>query len=116
MPFVAVRIIYMGAAVEIAKGIRVEVAYALPDRQVLIALIVSEGTTAYEVIVQSGILSRFPKIDLAINPIGIFSKVLGSGGLETLSKYQVTEFDRVEIYRPLLVDPKEVRRQRAKAT
>lgn len=85
---------------------RVEVVYALPDLQKLITLDVDEGTTAEQAIRLSGILSRFPEIDLSSCKIGIFSKLCG---LDTVLR----ELDRVEIYRPLLVDPKEVRRQKA---
>ncbi|MDA9372104.1 RnfH family protein [Porticoccaceae bacterium] len=96
--------------------IGVEVVYALPERQVVITLRVCQGSTAREVIVQSGILNDFPAIDLDSSSIGVFSQILGAGGIESASVYRVREFDRLEIYRPLIADPKEVRRRRAKAT
>lgn len=87
--------------------IDVEVAYARPDRQVIIPLRqVPAGLTAAEAIERSGILQQFPEIDLTEQKIGIFSKVCGLD--------QVLEHgDRVEIYRPLRADPKDARRQRA---
>lgn len=84
----------------------VEVVYALPDIQVLIHLEVDEGTTLRTAIERSGVLERFPEIDLENSKVGIFGK---------LSKLDVVlrARDRVEIYRPLIADPKEVRKQRA---
>jgi len=86
--------------------ITVEVAYALPEEQLIIPVKVQEGITAEESIRASGILSKFPDIDLAINKIGIFGKLTK---LDTALRH----LDRVEIYRPLIADPKEVRKQRA---
>lgn len=88
------------------SGIRVEVAYALPDEQLILPLDVPAGTTADEAIRRSGILERFPAIDLTSAAIGIFGKATR---LDTVLR----DKDRVEIYRPLLADPKEVRKQRA---
>ena len=84
----------------------VEVAYALPDQQVIIPVKMPVGATAEAAIKQSGVLTKFPDIDLAVNKIGLFGK---------LSKLdaELRHLDRVEIYRPLIADPKEVRRQRA---
>lgn len=88
------------------KTIPVEIAYALPSQQTLLKVQVESGTTAEQAIRASGILEKFPEINLAQNKIGIFGK---------LSKLDnvLRENDRVEIYRPLIADPKEVRRQRA---
>jgi len=89
------------------KLMRVEVAYAKPDEQVIIPLDVESGTTLEDAIERSGILTQFPEIDLNTNKVGIFGKIS--------KKDQVLrEHDRVEIYRPLIADPKEVRKQRAK--
>lgn len=85
---------------------RVEVAYARPDVQVILEVDVPEGATAEEAIRASGILERFPEIDLTKQKVGIFSKVA------PLSK-ELREWDRVEIYRALIADPKAARRQRA---
>lgn len=86
--------------------ISVEVAYALPDEQEIIQLKVKSEATIKAIILQSGILERFPEIDLDTSKVGIFSK---------LAKYTDTlhDGDRIEIYRSLIADPKEVRKQRA---
>lgn len=87
------------------EQIMVEVAYATADEQLIQALSVAPGTTLEQAIEQSGILQRFPEIDLKVNKVGIFGKL----GKKTA---EVKEGDRVEIYRPLIADPKEVRRKR----
>jgi len=86
----------------------VEVAYALPHEQKIIALEVSEGCTAYEAVVHSGITEFFPEIDPASAAMGIFGKAVKDPKSAVLK-----EGDRVEIYRPLIADPKEVRARRA---
>lgn len=93
--------------------IRVEVAFALPEKQTLLSLSVPAGTTALEAVEQSGILAIFPQIDVNTDKMGIFSQVLGTKGLDDPASYKLRERDRVEIYRPLIADPKEVRRRRA---
>ncbi|MEO1888924.1 MAG: RnfH family protein [Cycloclasticus sp.] len=87
---------------------QVEVAYATPEKQLILVVPFKSELTVEQAIVQSGILQRFPEIDLANNAVGVFSKPCK---LDT----QLREGDRVEIYRPLIADPKEVRRQRAEA-
>lgn len=87
--------------------IRVEVAYAKPDVQIIIPLEVAEGITLEEAVEQSGILNQFPEIDLNQNKVGIFGKISKKDQI-------LREYDRVEIYRPLIADPKEIRKQRAK--
>tara|TARA_B110000967_G_scaffold205028_1_gene248683 strand:- start:2714 stop:3061 length:348 start_codon:yes stop_codon:yes gene_type:complete len=94
-------------------NITVEVVYGLPEKQKLIKFEVAVGTTAYQAVEQSGILHSFPEIDLPNSKMGIFSQVLGTKGLPEPDAYQMQERDRVEIYRPLIADPKEVRRRRA---
>ncbi|MGV6806428.1 MAG: RnfH family protein [bacterium] len=96
------------------KTITVEIAYALPDRQALIEISVPEGTTALAAVKTSGILDQFPDIDPGTAKMGIFSQMLGTKGLAAPEEYVLEERDRVEIYRPLIADPKEVRKQRAK--
>ncbi len=88
------------------ETLTVEVAYALPDQQTLLRVQVRNGATVREAIEQSGVLVTHPEIDLASNRVGVFGK---------LAKLDATlrEGDRVEIYRPLLADPKEVRKLRA---
>jgi len=88
------------------EQITVEVAYALPDQQLIIPIKVVSDTTAKEAILSSGIINKFPEIDLDTNNIGIF-------GIRKSLDTQLRHMDRVEIYRPLIADPKEVRRQRA---
>ena len=84
----------------------VEVAYALSDKQSLISLEVEEGTTIKEAIEASGVLDTYDQIDLTRDKVGIFSKF---ATLDTVLR----EKDRVEIYRPLIADPKKVRKERA---
>ena len=89
--------------------ITIEVCYARPDLQELVELCVDSGTTLKQAIERSGIMDRFPEINLAKNKVGIFGK------LKSLQQI-LRDGDRVEIYRPLIADPKEVRRHRAAAT
>jgi putative ubiquitin-RnfH superfamily antitoxin RatB of RatAB toxin-antitoxin module len=91
----------------------VEVAYALPNRQRLIALEVERGTTALAAVVLSGIAREFPEIDPERADMGIFAKNLDGKTLPLPSVYQLKAQDRVEIYRPLMADPKAARAQRA---
>jgi len=90
------------------ETINVEVAYALPEKQVIRAVNVDAGTTIGAAIVQSGIMMDFPELDLENAKVGIFGKV---APMTTV----LSDGDRVEIYRPLIADPKEVRRKRAAA-
>jgi hypothetical protein len=85
---------------------QVEVAYAKPDVQVLIPVDVEEGATLRDAVERSGLLERFPEIDLDKVKAGIFGKL---SKLDT----QLRAKDRVELYRPLIADPKAVRKQRA---
>ncbi|MDX2458233.1 MAG: RnfH family protein [Gammaproteobacteria bacterium] len=89
-----------------ADKIAVEVAYALPEKQLILSLDVAPDATLEEVIRASGILDKFPEIDLGKNKVGVFGKPGKLG--DTLHAD-----DRIEIYRPLIADPKEVRKQRA---
>lgn len=84
----------------------VEVAYALPQQQLIVPLKVMPGTTAIQAVEQSGILKTFPDIELSKTQIGIFGKVVKPDTA-------LRALDRVEIYRALIADAKEVRRQRA---
>jgi putative ubiquitin-RnfH superfamily antitoxin RatB of RatAB toxin-antitoxin module len=86
--------------------INIEVVYALPDEQILLKRSVPAGTTVAEAIQASGVLDKHPEIDLANNKLGIFGKL-------TKADAVVRDKDRIEIYRPLIADPKEVRRKRA---
>ena len=86
----------------------VEVAFALPDVQRIVQLRVPEGTTLQEALERSGITEHFPEIDLATADVGVFGKV------EKKRDRVLREWDRVEIYRPLQIDPKARRAERAK--
>ena len=88
--------------------IEIEVVYAAVDRQVLRTLRVPEGATVREVVLKSGIGDEFPELDLSECPLGVFGKVIADPLVRLIQAG-----DRIEIYRPLLADPKEVRRLRA---
>jgi len=88
-----------------AAQFEVEVAFAHEDNQQILSVLVSPGTTLEQAVEQSGILTLFPEIDLKLNKMGIFGKL----GKKTA---ELKAGDRVEIYRPLIADPKEVRRKR----
>ena len=91
---------------QVAEMLKVEVCYALPDKQVLVPLVLAEGATLQQALEASGLLEKNPEIDLQKNKFGIFAKL---SKLDTVLRNR----DRVEIYRPLIADPKEVRKQRA---
>jgi putative ubiquitin-RnfH superfamily antitoxin RatB of RatAB toxin-antitoxin module len=93
--------------------ITVEVAYALPQRQRIIAFKVKKGCTALDAVRQSGIVNDFPEIDPDTADLGIFAKNLDGKALPLPGEYELRERDRVEIYRPLQADPKEARAKRA---
>ena len=90
-----------------AEEIGVEVAYALPERQALIALRVPAGTSAIEAVRRSGVAERFAGLDVESATLGIFGRRVDRDAA-------LRDGDRVEIYRPLTADPKEVRRQLAR--
>ncbi|MBP54810.1 RnfH family protein [Marinobacter sp.] len=89
--------------------IRVEVAFARPDRQEIISLNVEEGTTAVEAVKRSGIVAIFPEVDPESDDMGVFGKVI-----KNPSAHELRDGDRVEVYRPLQIDPKQARLNRAK--
>src|SRR5687768_4701200 len=89
-----------------ADSLNVQLCYAAPLREYLRELTVAPGTTIEQAIIQSGILQDIPGIDLAAQPVGIFGK---KRALDTVLR----ERDRIEIYRPLVADPKESRRRRS---
>ena len=90
------------------QKISIEVVYALAHKQKLLKLKVPAGTTVREAAVLSGMAQHFPELDLADSPLGIFGKAVAKPEERVL-----LEGERVEIYRPLIADPKEVRKQRA---
>ncbi len=91
---------------ERVEKIEVEVAFALPHEQLILKAVINEGGTVADAIKHSGILVNYPEIDLAVNKVGLFGKMSKATTVLRVG-------DRVEIYRPLIADPKEVRRQRA---
>ena len=88
--------------------VEIEVVYAALDRQVLLVVMVPASTSVRSAVQASGIAVHFPELDLADCPLGIFGKVVADAQVRA-----VQAGDRIEIYRPLLADPKEVRRLRA---
>jgi uncharacterized protein len=89
-----------------AAAVRVQIAYASPGRQRLLELTLPEGSTVADAVCASGLLGEFPEIDLSVSRVGIH------GRLARLDE-RLRDGDRVEILRPLRVDPKELRRARA---
>ena len=88
------------------QQISIEVAYAMPDKQALLEVVIEQGTSVEQAIVASGIIKRFPQIDLSKDKVGIWNRTC------KLSDFPKNG-DRIEVYRPLIADPKEVRRRRA---
>ncbi len=86
--------------------IQVEVVYGLAHKQKLLSLPINQGTTVEQAIIESGMLSLFPEIDLSENKVGIWNKAVKLSAI-------LEDLDRIEIYRPLIADPKEVRKRRA---
>ena len=89
-----------------ADRIHVEVIYALPEEQYLLTAEVEDGVEVRQVILESGVLEQYPELDLDTMKVGLFGKM-------TIMKQKVRDKDRIEIYRPLIADPKEVRKKRA---
>jgi uncharacterized protein len=87
--------------------LKVEVVYALPEQQVVVELEVEEGTTVGDAIERSGIPGRFPEARIGEGNVGVFGRPVELDA-------PVRDGDRVEIYRPLIADPKQARRERAK--
>jgi len=88
------------------EQIEVEVAFARQDEQLILTVQAAPGITVQQAIEQSGILQRFPEIEIGKNRVGVFGKV-------TKLEAVLQPGDRVEIYRPLIADPKEQRKKRA---
>lgn len=88
------------------SDIRVEVIYALQGRAKRVSLTLEEGATVQQAVERSGLLTEFPEIDLARNKLGVWNKLVKPDT-------PLRDRDRVEIYRALIADPKEVRKQRA---
>jgi putative ubiquitin-RnfH superfamily antitoxin RatB of RatAB toxin-antitoxin module len=90
----------------VQNKIQIEVVYGLPKRQELMTLVVDDATSVEQGIIQSGILNVFEDIDLKVNKVGIWNRAAKLTD-------QLRDLDRIEIYRPLIADPKEVRKRRA---
>ena len=88
------------------EEIMVEVAYAMPEEQIIISIKVPIKYNVKQAIEKSDIQKKFPSIDLSKNKVGIFGK-------KTTLDHPLKDRDRIEIYRPLILDPKEMRRKRA---
>lgn len=84
----------------------IEVVYGTPERQKIIALSVGKNTTIEQAVLLSGIIKIFPEIDLSVNNVGIWNRAAKLTDI-------LHDLDRIEIYRPLIADPKEVRKRRA---
>ena len=88
------------------NSISVEVVYGVPHEQKILTITVNEGTTVEQAIIESGIIKLFPEIDLSINKVGVWNRAIKL--TEVLN-----DSDRIEVYRPLIADPKDVRKRRA---
>lgn len=89
-----------------SETISIEVVYPLPQKQEIFTIRLAAGVTVRQAIEASGVLQKYPEIDLTKNKLGVFAKLAKPDAL-------LRDKDRVEIYRPLIADPKEVRKQRA---
>jgi putative ubiquitin-RnfH superfamily antitoxin RatB of RatAB toxin-antitoxin module len=86
--------------------VTIEVVYGVPQKQKILTLLVAEGATVEQAIIDSGVTVLFPEIDLSVNKVGVWNRVV------KLSE-EVNDLDRIEVYRPLIADPKDVRKRRA---
>jgi hypothetical protein len=89
-----------------ASQMSIEVVYGVPTKQKIFTVDINAGATVEQAILASGVLTLFTEIDLTVNKVGIWNRVV------KLSEV-LNDLDRIEIYRPLLADPKEVRKRRA---
>lgn len=89
-----------------SETISVEVVYPLPQKQEIFTVRLAAGASVRQAIEASGVLQKYPEIDLSKNKLGVFAKLAKPDAV-------LRDKDRVEIYRPLIADPKEVRKQRA---
>lgn len=86
--------------------VTIEVVYGVPHKQKILTILVAAGTTVEQAIIESGIIALFPEIDLSVNKVGVWNRAV------KLSD-EVNDLDRIEVYRPLIADPKDVRKRRA---
>ena len=90
--------------------IQVDLAYATPEKQWVLPVKLKSGATAYDAVVESGIVDKVPGLNIETAAIGVFGKAERTPRTRVL-----LDGERVEIYRPLIADPKEVRKKRAAA-
>lgn len=90
------------------EKVRVQVVYALPHRQEVVSTVLPVGSTARDAVMHADIQARFPEADFSALPLGIYGEAVDPDR-------RLEDGDRVEIYRPLQMDPREARRQRAEA-
>ena len=88
------------------EKITIEVVYGVPHKQKILTLCVADGITVEQAIIDSGVIALFPEIDLTVNKVGVWNRAV------KLSEV-VNDLDRIEVYRPLIADPKDVRKRRA---
>jgi hypothetical protein len=88
------------------EKITIEVVYGVSHKQRILTLLVDDGTQVEQAIIESGIIKLFPEIDLNVNKVGIWNRTV------KLSE-PLSDLDRIEVYRPLIADPKDVRKRRA---
>jgi len=88
------------------EKISIEVVYGVPHKQKIITLLVEIGTTVEQAIIDSGVINLFPEINLEVNKVGVWNRAVKLSGI-------VNDLDRIEVYRPLIADPKDVRKRRA---
>lgn len=86
--------------------VTIEVVYGVPHKQKILTLLVAEGASVEQAIIESGVMVLFPEIELSVNKVGVWNRVV------KLSE-EVNDLDRIEVYRPLIADPKDVRKRRA---
>lgn len=87
------------------ETIKVEVVYAMPDNQLVLPVSLTEGATVTEALTASGLANRVPGLDLATTKVGVFGKV-------AKSDHVLRDGDRVEVYRPLIADPKAAKKKK----
>ena len=86
--------------------ITIEVVYGVPHKQKILTLLLAAGITVEQAVIESGIIDLFPEIDLTINKVGVWNRAVKLTDT-------VNDLDRIEVYRPLIADPKDVRKRRA---
>ena len=86
--------------------ITIEVVYGVPHKQKILTLLLAAGITVEQAVIESGIIDLFPEIDLTVNKVGVWNRAVKLTDT-------VNDLDRIEVYRPLIADPKDVRKRRA---